>query len=140
MPWPQQQQTAQRPQPTLVATANKEWAVEQIVGTTTVAMHETSALAYEAAVGGEVICNGVMKSDNEDLELPVEIQQHEEETVLVCGGGGGSEDEDQEHHHHLLSLPDIQELTSGDTIFILCGDDGREESAEIAAYHNGLNR
>lgn len=56
--------------------------------------------------------------------------------MLNGGGivnGGGSDEEDQDHH--LMNLPDIQELTAGDTIFILCSD-GKE--TELSGYQHDM--
>jgi hypothetical protein len=104
-------------------------------------MHEAAALAYSAVGlsdgggggGGDVHCNGLIKTDD---DLPLVIQQHEaaEATVLVPTNG------DQEQQTHIINLPDIQELTHGDTIFILCSDGKEEEVGDITQLHNDPNK
>jgi len=83
-----------------------------------------------------------LKPEISEGELPLVInpgqeqEMHPLQRVLVTNGGdpdlqdenGGDQD------HQLMQIPDIQELTAGDTVYILCSD-GKDDPA---AFHNGM--
>ena len=67
-------------------------------------------------------------------------QQHGATIAAVADGGRCKTTGEEEQDHLLMNLPDIQELTADDTVFILCSETGKERigGGDVSALQNEL--